>query len=155
VTATLDPRVERAFAGAVELGGEERERALVAGCGGDADLEAEVRSLLEAHDRSGGIRAGEGGLVLMPLYQAVGNDGFFLIRRVHRSWLLLSGLLRRLGSERWLWLLPGIRRVDEDGEIYRVDRRVARWYALELLHLLGFRRQQSHEKHIIVRRRDD
>ena len=31
-----------------------------------------------ARDRTGEIKASETGLILMPLYQALGNDGFFL-----------------------------------------------------------------------------
>jgi len=35
-----------------------------------------------AHDRRGEIRAPGAGFILMPLYQAMGNDGFFLGREV-------------------------------------------------------------------------
>jgi len=35
-----------------------------------------------AHDRHGPIKAQEDGLVLMPLYQKQGDDGFFLIKKV-------------------------------------------------------------------------
>lgn len=35
-----------------------------------------------AHDRSGPIKAKEDSLILMPLYQAQGSDGFFLVKEV-------------------------------------------------------------------------
>ena len=35
-----------------------------------------------AHDKNGPIKAQEDGLVLMPLYQKQGDDGFFLIKKV-------------------------------------------------------------------------
>ncbi len=37
---------------------------------------------LLAHDRNGPIHAPQDGLILMPLYQRQGDDGFFLIKRV-------------------------------------------------------------------------
>lgn len=35
-----------------------------------------------AYDKSGAIRASEDGLILMPLYQKQGDDGFFLVKKV-------------------------------------------------------------------------
>lgn len=35
-----------------------------------------------AHDRKGEIRASEDGLILMPLYQKQGDDGFFLVKKI-------------------------------------------------------------------------
>jgi len=37
---------------------------------------------LLAHDKNGEIRSKTDGLILMPLYQKQGNDGFFLIKKV-------------------------------------------------------------------------
>ncbi len=37
---------------------------------------------LLAHDRNGAIRAPYGGLILMPLYQKQGSDGFFIVQEV-------------------------------------------------------------------------
>ena len=49
-----------------------------------------------AQDRTGDIKAREKGLILLPLYQPLGDDGFFLGRDVKRFWLGLSALLRKL-----------------------------------------------------------
>ncbi len=96
------------------------------------------------------------GYLLMPLYQALGNDGFFLTRAVRPSWLGLSAALRRLGLERFLHWLPGVARAPERPGAFVVDRRVARWLVPELFHLLGFRRQERSSRHyLMVRRRDD
>jgi hypothetical protein len=48
-----------------------------------------------AKDLGGEIKASETGLILLPLYQALGDDGFFLGREVNSFWLNLSALLRR------------------------------------------------------------
>jgi len=93
-----------------------------------------------AVDREGPVTAPQSGLLLMPLYQRQGDDGFFIVRKVAPAWLKLSTALRRLRLERGLHLLPGVRRHPELAGSFLVDRRVARFLALDLFHLLGFRR---------------
>jgi len=107
-----------------------------------------------AWDRRGPVHAPDDGLLLMPLYQAQGDDGFFLVRRVRPVWLELSRVLRRLRLERLLPALPGVRRHPELPGSFLVDRRVARWAALELFHLLGFRRRgPAGERYLVMTRR--
>lgn len=108
-----------------------------------------------AHDHGGPILAAEGGRLLMPLYQKQGNDGFFVVRRVSRFWMWLSSVLRRSRAERFVHWLPGVRRVPVGLDSFVVDRRVARWFALELLHLLGFRRHGRSGQYLVVSRRPD
>lgn len=108
-----------------------------------------------ARDRHGRIRAPEGGRLLMPLYQEQGDDGFFVIREFNAVWLRISAILRKLRMDRIVHWLPGIRR-DPDhpaGEALIVDRRVARWHALDLLHLLGYRRHRERGEELVVLRR--
>lgn len=49
---------------------------------GFANIQRVASQQLLAHDRRGEIRAPGAGYVLMPLYQAIGDDGFFLGREV-------------------------------------------------------------------------
>jgi succinylglutamate desuccinylase len=51
-----------------------------------------------ARDRNGPVCVRESGLMLLPLYQGKGEDGFFIARPVRMFWLRLSALLRRLAS---------------------------------------------------------
>ena len=111
------------------------------------------RGQLLARDRRGPIRAGEAGQILMPLYQGQGTDGFFLVRRVRPFWLRVAGWLRRLRIERVLPALPGVRRYPDKPGTLVVNPRIARWFVLELFHLLGFRKRQSREGKLIVSRR--
>ena len=110
-----------------------------------------------ATDHRGRVMAPQAGRILMPLYQKLGADGFFIVRRVHRRWLELSAVLRRLRLERFLHWLPGVRRHPEGGGRFIADRRFARWLALELFHLLGFRRDGEADSRFLVmsRRRYD
>lgn len=105
------------------------------------------------HDSRGEVRATEACRVLMPLYQAQGDDGFFLVRRVGLRWLELSKWLRRMRADRIVHWLPGVSRHPELDESWVVDRRVARWFAIELFHLLGFRHHGLHEQRVVVTRR--
>ncbi len=94
-----------------------------------------------------------GGRLLMPLYQRLGEDGFFIIERVWPFWLKLSAALRHARAGRYVHLLPGVRRHPDDPSLYLVDQRIARWFATEILHLLGFKRLERDGHRLIVRRR--
>lgn len=108
---------------------------------------------LLGQDDQGDVRAPRGGRILMPLYQEQGDDGFFIVREFSAFWLGVSERMRRWGFDRFVHLLPGVRRVpSRPGALY-VNRRVARWFALELLHLLGYRRIRDVGQRLIVIRR--
>lgn len=106
-----------------------------------------------AEDRRGPVASPRAGRLLMPLYQALGDDGFFVTRPVRAAWLRLSTRMRRWRLERYLHWLPGIREVPARSGVFMVDRRVARWLALEIFHLLGFRRLEATPSHLIMARR--
>ncbi|MGE0826250.1 MAG: succinylglutamate desuccinylase/aspartoacylase family protein [Candidatus Binatia bacterium] len=111
------------------------------------------RGQLLARNRHGEIRAGETGYILMPLYQSQGTDGFFLAREVKPIWLTVSAWMRRLRLDALLPWLPGISRHPERAETLIVNPAIARWFVIELFHLLGFRRQRSEEGKLVVSRR--
>ena len=114
------------------------------------------RDQILARDRRGSVTACESGVILMPLYQKLGEDGFFIGRRVASFWLLLSELLRRMGIQNLVSILPGVRRDAEDPETLIVNTGVARIFPLQVFHLLGFRRRRwSGNKLIVSRRRHD
>lgn len=100
------------------------------------------RGTLLAHDRRGEIRAERDSVVLLPLYQAQGDDGFFLARPVRPFWLGVARWLRALQVDRVLPFLPGVRRDPGDPDTLLADRRVARWFTVEVFHLLGFRKER-------------
>jgi hypothetical protein len=99
------------------------------------------------------VHAPQSGRILLPLYQDMGDDAFFIVRGVRRFWLRLSGLLRHLRADRVAPLLPGVRRHPYMPNAVVVDRRIARWRTVEIFHLLGYRRTvvQGHE--LILSRR--
>jgi succinylglutamate desuccinylase len=120
---------------------------------GFANFDPIERGQLLARDVRGEIRAPEAGLVLLPLYQGQGNDGFFLGREVRPVRLRASAALRRLGIGRLLPALPGVRRHPVRRQVLVVDTRLARWRSLEILRLLGYRKLRRQGALLLVSRR--
>jgi succinylglutamate desuccinylase len=106
-----------------------------------------------AYDKNGAIRAKETGLILMPLYQNQGTDGFFLGRRIASFWLRLSWLLRTLRIGGLMRFLPGVKRHPADAETLVVNTNIARLMPLQMFHLLGFRKRRWRDGKLVVSRR--
>ena len=108
-----------------------------------------------AGDKRGDVVAPETGVILMPLYQKLGEDGFFVGREVAPFWLRLSGILRHLKIYDLMPLLPGVRR-SEDPDTLEINTRVARLFPLQIFHLLGYRRLRwSNDRLVVTRRKFD
>jgi len=112
-----------------------------------------TKGQLLARDEHGLVLAPESGRLLLPLYQGQGSDGFFIAREVRAFWLGLSSLLRRLRLGLLLRLLPGVRRHSARREVLVVNTRIARWLALETLHLFGYRKLRHAGGELLVGRR--
>jgi succinylglutamate desuccinylase len=104
---------------------------------GFANIAPVRRGQLVARDRRGELRAPSDGLVLLPLYQSLGADGFFFGRPVGRLAKEVAVLARRLHLDRLLPLMPGIR---PQGDELALDRQAADRYPMSLFRLFGFRR---------------
>ena len=108
---------------------------------------------LLARDRDGEIRAKRNGYVMLPLYQGLGNDGYFFGRVVGGLRLGLAEHLRRHGLSRVLPFLPGVRRDPSNRDHLEVDTRIARFYPLDVFHLFGYRRIRQDGEILKVGRR--
>lgn len=106
-----------------------------------------------AIDRHGPLKVREDGLMLMPLYQKLGEDGFFIGRRVATFWLFLSAALRTLRIPQMVHWLPGVRRDELHFETLVVDTTVAKLMPLQVFHLLGFRKLRWTDDELVVTRR--
>ncbi len=107
-----------------------------------------------AHDRHGEVRVPRRGRIFMPLYQTIGSDGFFVVRRIPWWALYLSAFLRRINFESVLVLLPGVSRSPDQPDTLIVNRRIARFLANEIFHLLGYRRKKVDGDIMIFSRRE-
>ncbi|MBI5153928.1 succinylglutamate desuccinylase/aspartoacylase family protein [Candidatus Poribacteria bacterium] len=97
------------------------------------------RGELVAHDKDGPISAPQDGLMVMPLYQGLGDDGYFLAVPVSRWWLALSALARRMNLDKFLRWLPGVQRQGDAIRTHLVPRGLALLIARPLFHLCGYR----------------
>ncbi|MCB9617748.1 MAG: succinylglutamate desuccinylase/aspartoacylase family protein [Sandaracinus sp.] len=104
-----------------------------------------------AEDHEGPIVADEDALVLMPRYQAQGDDGFFLARPVRPFWLGVSSAARTMKVDRVLRFLPGIAR-DDEGALVTTTRQPPPG-VVGVMHLCGFRRVRPHGEGLRFERR--
>lgn len=93
--------------------------------------------------------------IFMPLYQKKGSEGFYYIRKTPRLFLALSSYLRKWRADEVLARLPGVSWASAKKEALMVDRRVARYFAKSVFHLLGFRAREQDKAHFIVRSREE
>lgn len=120
---------------------------------GFANIARVHKRQLLARDRRGEIRAPTDGMVFLPLYQKQGDDGFFLGRAVSQLRMRASAVARRLRLDRFLALLPGVRRDPRRRDHLDVDTHVARLYPMEVFHIFGYRKVRQRGEHIEVARR--
>ncbi|HEX4946531.1 MAG TPA: succinylglutamate desuccinylase/aspartoacylase family protein [Blastocatellia bacterium] len=106
-----------------------------------------------AADRHGAVRVPETGFLFMPLYQSLGEDGFFVVREVKPFWLRVSEWLRNNGADEWLHLLPGVHYLAGDKNSLIINTKIARWFVLEICHLLGFRKYSRINNQLVISRR--
>jgi len=106
-----------------------------------------------ATDQQKSIYANESGRILLPLYQALGDDGFFVIREVKIFWLKISKLLRKYNLNKFLRLLPGINNHPTNNLKLIINQKIAKFYAIDIFHLLGYRKRRIENGQIMVSRR--
>lgn len=106
---------------------------------GYANLQPVVQGEKLASNVDGEILSPEDGRVFMPLYQSQGSDGFFLAREVAPFWLKLSASLRKMKFDNLLTWLPGVKRDAQESYTLVVNKRIARFLAVDIFHLLGYR----------------
>jgi len=122
---------------------------------GHANFDLVARGTPLAASAAGPVVAPLPGLLLMPLYQPQGTDGFLVGRPIRRSWLGISTWLRALGVDRLLRRMPGVTPHPVLAERVEVDPSVARWGTVQLFHLAGFRLLPSPDEKLRFSRRPE
>jgi hypothetical protein len=100
------------------------------------------------------IKATMNGLIFMPLYQKQGKDGFFIITKISKFWLKLSSIVRKLKMYHFLRLLPGIKKENLNDHTLIVDPKTAKFLAIEIFHLFGYRKQVVKDDKLHFMKRD-
>lgn len=101
------------------------------------------------------IKSPRKGRIFMPLYQKLGEDGFFILKRVSKFWLNASIIARKLKINHFLRLVPGINKDPSNNYTLIVDPKVARYMTVQIFHLFGYRQQifKDDKLHFIKRDR--
>lgn len=107
---------------------------------------------LLATDKNGEIRAPKDGIVILPLYQGKGDDGFFWGRAVSEARLRVSERLRHMQLDRFLPLLPGVARDEREPTRLVVNTHIAKLYPLDVFHMFGYRRIRKGGDQLTVER---
>lgn len=96
------------------------------------------------------------GRIFMPLYQKLGEDGFFILSVVSKFWLSASLTARKLKINHVLRLIPGVTKDPDNEYTLIVDPRIARFLAKKIFHLFGYRQQifKDDKLHFIKRDRN-
>ena len=100
------------------------------------------------------LKATEAFRIFMPLYQKQGGDGYFSIRKIPAFFMQLSAFLRKRSADRILPLLPGIAWHDRKRSALIINRKVARFLAKQLFHLLGYRNKELDQNHWLMYNRE-
>ncbi len=92
--------------------------------------------------------------LFMPLYQEIGDDGFFIIRKIRPFFLSLSAVLRKFRADNLLVLFPGITWEDKRKHVLQVNLKVTKFFAKPIFHLLGYRNKKIDETHVRLYNRE-
>ena len=106
-----------------------------------------------AYNKHGKINSKRNGSIFMPLYQSQGCDGFFLVKEITPFWFKLSSRSRKWKLDKTIKLLPGISKADNGKNTYIIDKNVARYKVISLLHLLGYRKVEDNGHTLKMSRR--
>lgn len=110
-------------------------------------------TILAKHDNKE-IKVEEDAILFMPLYQDLGEDGFFLIRKIPNWALKLSAFLRTLKMDGLLARLPGISWKDKSKGSLLVNNGIANLLTKPLFHLFGYRNRVIDKDHIVMHNRE-
>lgn len=108
-----------------------------------------------ARDRFGKIYAPFDGIILLPLYQGLGNDGFFIGRKLSERALDISSLLRKFRFDALLSAMPGIQTCEDSENTLVVNPEVLRSKRAEWLYLMGYRKLRKADNRYFAKKRPE
>ncbi len=84
------------------------------------------------------VKAPFDGNIFMPLYQAQGSEGFYIVKPIASIWIRLSRRFRLFRCHNMLHWLVGVRKINTNPLTFKVDQHVTFLWAVEVFHLLGY-----------------
>jgi len=111
------------------------------------------KGMTVAYNKNGKIKAKRNGNIFMPLYQSQGCDGFFLVKEIKPFWFKASSRTRKWKMDKALRLLPGISKAKVKTDGFLIDKNIARFKTISVLHLLGYRKVKDNGTTLKMTRR--
>ena len=93
-------------------------------------------------------------MLILPLYQGLGSDGFFWGRAVSAARMRTAEILRLLHLDRLLGLLPGVAKDPQHPSRFIV-REVGRHVPRDVFHAFGYRRVRTRDGQLTIERQPD
>ncbi|WP_223032365.1 succinylglutamate desuccinylase/aspartoacylase family protein [Hanstruepera marina] len=112
------------------------------------------KKMVLANDKEGEITSKYNGRIFMPLYQKIGEEGFFVIQPIKPFFLNLSEFLRRIKFDSFLVILPGVSWANKQKQVLLVNLKIAKFFAKSFFHLLGYRSQKIDATHLRLSNRE-
>jgi len=100
------------------------------------------------------ITANESGRIFMPLYQNLGDDGYFILNKISMFWLKASLIARKVKINHFLRLIPGVKIDPRHRHALIVNPRIAKYMAKDIFHLFGYRKQVFKNGKLYFTKRD-
>ncbi len=100
------------------------------------------------------ITANESGRIFMPLYQNLGDDGYFILNKVSLFWLKASLVARKIKINHFLRLIPGVKIDPLHRHGLIVNPKIAKYMAKDVFHLFGYRKQVFRNGKLYFTKRD-
>ena len=121
---------------------------------GFKNFESIIKHQSLALSNGGEITANESGQIFMPLYQNLGDDGYFILNKISLFWLKASLVARKIKINHFLRLIPGVKidPIHRHGLI--VNPRIAKFMTKDIFHLFGYRKQTFRNGKIYFTKRD-
>ena len=101
------------------------------------------------------VTAPGSGNIFLPAYQQRADVGFYIVRGVGSFWIRLSSNLRKTKAHQSLHWLAGVDKISSNPLTFKVDERFAFLWALEIFHLLGYRKDKQEGPFLYMVRRED
>ena len=100
------------------------------------------------------ITANERGRIFMPLYQNLGDDGYFILNKISMFWLKASLVARKIKINHFLRLIPGVKMDSQHRHGLIVNPKIAKYMAKDIFHLFGYRKKIFKNGKVYFTKRD-
>ncbi len=101
------------------------------------------------------VKLPHGGQIFLPLYQDQGAEGFYIVKPIASFWIKLSGKFRLFKYHHKLHWLAGVKKINSNPLIFKIDLHITFLWVEEIFHLLGYIKVKQDGRFLFMTRRED